>query len=130
MSGSRNIRKFDVIPALNRACDDLRLRGGDDLLKIADLLAVEEMTENYFNSLDTCLSGPKIKPLLKKIDEAYPGLNAEIKKIMKRYRRRNDRIDRKRRLFLISPSLYAKALFIKRKTKRFGRGGRNESVSV
>ena len=122
ISNSYNAKKFDVIDALKRTCYYLKKSNNRDLMKLADIIEIREMVENYFNNLDTCMTNSNIKPLLNEINEKYPNLNIEIKKAMRQYKRGKNKIAIKCKLFLISANLYAKSVFLKRKIIAYKRG--------
>lgn len=112
---SSDIRKFDVIDALRRSAAYLFEQNDEDLAKIGRIILNREIIKNYLISFDTCAAGYDTRSVLNKIDKLYPGLNADIKEIMRTYRLKDDSIAAKSRLFLISPKLYMEALYIKRK---------------
>ncbi|MDD4582930.1 MAG: glycosyltransferase family A protein [Eubacteriales bacterium] len=122
ISNSYNIEKFDVIDALKRTCYYFKKSNDKDLIKLADIIEIREMAENYFNNLNTCMTNSNIKPLLNEINEKYPNLNIEIKKAMRQYKRGKNKIAIKCKLFLISPNLYAKSVFLKRKIIAYKKG--------
>lgn len=114
---SYHIKKFDVISALKRACSDLRDSLNVELIQMAELIETQDMAENYFNTLDSCMIKSDIRPLLKEMDEKYPGLNQEITKAIRSYNGEKNRIRMKCVLYRISPQLYAKSVFLIRKIK-------------
>lgn len=122
---SNSIRKFDVMFALRRTARYLIEHKDEDLTKIAGIISNREMIKNYLDSLDTCMVGTDIGSVLNKIDSAYPGLNAGIRDIMRRYRQKDGSIGAKCRLFLISPNLYMTALLLKHRIKP-GKAGKKK----
>lgn len=123
---SRNIKKFDAISAVKRAVYDLNTADNSELKKIAIIAETQFLVENYFDNLDSCMTGSNIRPLLREINEKYPGLTNEIKKTMSVYRIGKTRFYKyyiKCKLFLISPDLYAVFVFIKRRITCRGKRG-------
>jgi len=116
VSNSLNIKKFDVIDAINRALFYLH-NSNEDLTTISNMIQVRNMVENFFGSLDSCISNSKIGPLLYEMNEKYPGLNKDMKETMKLYQGGNVKIRIKCKLYLISPNLYARFVLLKRSVK-------------
>jgi glycosyltransferase involved in cell wall biosynthesis len=118
ISFSYQIKKFDVIGALYRACSYLEESNNRELIKIAELIKTQDLAESYFNTLDTCMIKSDIRPLLNEIDIKYQDLNKNIIKVLRSYNGEKQRIRVKCLLFIISPRLYAKLVFLKRKIER------------
>ncbi|QOX65167.1 glycosyltransferase family 2 protein [Anoxybacterium hadale] len=117
VSFSRNVRKFDAIDAMERIVHSLGTDRNLELLEIAIEVRTRLLVENYFNSLDSCIEGWKIRPILNELDQLYPNLERKIVRSLRRYRREGKGFDRYRikcRLYLIHPELYAAIVSLKR----------------
>ncbi|UNC93592.1 glycosyltransferase family 2 protein [Candidatus Contubernalis alkaliaceticus] len=109
ISNRYDLKKFDIIGALKRTCEYLNNIPGEDLNEVINELNTKKIIINYFNALESCLyysHRKNIGVLLREIDEKYPQLNKEMIKTMKAVPRKNNKISRKIKYYLISPSLY------------------------
>lgn len=117
VSFSRNVRKFDAIEAMERIVHFLGTDRNPELLEIAITVRTKLMVENYFNSVDSCMEGWRLRPMLNELNQCYPNLERKIMRSLRRYRREGKGFDRFRikcRLYLIHPDLYASIVFLKR----------------
>jgi len=115
MTNSCNIKKFDAIGALRRACSYLDENKNEDLKKMADIIGTNILVENFFNNFDSCITNSKVGCLIDEIDERYPDLNQEVNKAMRLYRGSENKLKIKSRLFLTSPKLYAELSYLKQR---------------
>ena len=126
VSNSYNIRKFDVVDALKRACLYLNACNDEDSKKMADSILSRQLVENYFGSLDSIIAFRNIKTLMKEMKEKYPGLNREMTEAMKSYREGKKKVNLKCRLYLISPEVYGRVVLLKRSFKIQKSGAMNK----
>lgn len=127
ITNSYNVRKFGVVSAFKRVDEYFRAHPFAEQKTISNLLLNNELIENYFFNIKTCLSGTEkinIYDLLRDIDVTYPGLNQEMHEIIKQYKGNDRRVFLYIRTFLISPRLHQwfinmerNSTFLKRKMK-------------
>ncbi|SCZ76075.1 glycosyltransferase family 2 protein [Acidaminobacter hydrogenoformans] len=115
ISTSGHLNKFDALDALKRACYYLEESHNAELIRIAALIKNQELTENFFNILDSCMVDTEIGSLLDEIDKRYPELIPGITKSLRSYSREKKKIWIKCVLYLISPNLYANTVILKRR---------------
>ncbi|WP_151737667.1 glycosyltransferase family 2 protein [Paenibacillus tengchongensis] len=113
ITGTYNVAKFDVAAAFKRTAEYFRAHPFAGMDTISQLLLGRELTENYFYNLKTCLNGAstgRIQDLLQDIDQAYPGLNQEMRGIMKDYAGEDRQLAVQIKAFLLSPVLYQRLI--------------------
>ena len=129
VSNSCNIRKFDVIAALKRACFYLNESDNAELQSIAEIITTQNLVENFIGSFDSSITYSNIKTLLNEMNQNYPGLNKEMKERMRLYQGRKNKVNLKCKLYLISPELYASSVSLKRYVKNLKSGAINDETN-
>ncbi|NLZ38774.1 MAG: glycosyltransferase [Firmicutes bacterium] len=118
ISNSYNIRRFDVVGALQRSANYIKINANDNIL--VDYLENNFLVDNFFYNFDSCLryiySSKKLTSIVNfskasrfvnEIEIAYPGLTTKIKKkIIKSIKTAPLKVKIKCCCYLISPLLY------------------------
>lgn len=118
VTNSCSIIKFDAVEAVSRACSDLYQRKDSEMKRLGETVIVPLLVENYLNSLDSCIIRLRIRPLLKELDEKYPGIREKIRWAMNSYPGHKYPYDMKCRIYLLSPDLYGGLFWMKHRRNR------------
>jgi glycosyltransferase involved in cell wall biosynthesis len=120
ISNSYNIRRFDVVGALDRVVQAMEAYEpqlfSDLCEKISNNYMVDNYLANYYSCAENLMSLNRIglRRIVKKIDteinEYYPDLTERIKHIIKRSNKNDIKRSIKFKLFGISPYLYIKVV--------------------
>lgn len=113
VTNSCSISKFDAVEAVSRACSDLYQRKDKEMKILGETVMAPLLVENYLNSLDSCIVSLRIRPLLKELDQKYPGIREKIRRAMIAYPGHKYPYDMKCRIYLLSPELYGGLFWLK-----------------
>lgn len=105
ISNSYDIRKFEVVYALERAYHFME----SDLSPALKKAYKKIFIGNYLYNLDSCLKNSRlrnIKMILSEVDAEYPSLNRKMLAAMKAYESENTVFMWRIKLFLMSPYVY------------------------
>ena len=126
ISNSYDIKRFDVINAMNRTIYYMEAKGNNKLLDIANSIKKEFIIGAFLFNFNSCLNfiktGKNMKAridiLNKEIDRYYPKLRNEVLSTIKDYKGNNMKIKLKTKLFLFSPIIYIKLFSLKKIVKK------------
>ncbi|MFE4142771.1 glycosyltransferase family 2 protein [Peribacillus sp. YIM B13472] len=122
ISNSYDIKRFDVINAMNRTIYYMEAKGNNKkLIDIANSIKNEFIIGSFLFNFNSCLNfietgksmKAKINIIYREIDKYYPKLSNEVLSIMKNYKGNNVKMKIKIRLFLFSPIVYNRLFSLK-----------------
>ncbi|WP_353352882.1 glycosyltransferase family 2 protein [Intrasporangium sp. DVR] len=120
MTRSGDIRQFDSVQAHIRASHYLAAASqNEESNNLAESILINNAVGGYFRHLENCMrygEHANMKDLLLEIDRRYPGLNQCMRRIMKRRVQRSTKPALGTALFLLSPSLFWRALVMRRRS--------------
>ncbi|WP_096156440.1 glycosyltransferase family 2 protein [Bacillus sp. FJAT-45066] len=111
ISNSSNIKKYDSINAMRRANEFMKnsLENKLELSEIVKHIEKYNIIGNYFFNIESHIKNSNlsnINILMKMIDDEFPDLNNEMKRMMYNSRKEFNRIAFYSNFFLISPSIF------------------------
>ncbi|ASA25197.1 glycosyltransferase family 2 protein [Paenibacillus donghaensis] len=124
ITNSYNVKKFGVVDAFKRVDAYFKAHPFREQKAISELLLGRELTENYFYNLKTTLNstrGITIQALLQDIEQHYPGMNRDMRVLMKRYNGTDRLLALQIKAFLLSPALYHRLIHLDNSWTQFKR---------
>ncbi|AXG14084.1 glycosyltransferase family 2 protein [Intrasporangium calvum] len=106
---SGDLRQFDSVQAHLRTYGYLAAAHDAKLERVAETILRKNAIGGYFRHLDNCMNfgeWSNILELLAQVDDLYPGLNQEVRQLMKRRLRTSRKPPIGTALFLVSPNAF------------------------